>query len=119
MRTEIEKIYQIIGSQIAANRKHLKITQKNLSKKIGITQQLLTAIEHGNRRISLRHLIQISDALHIDINILLQHHPKNNKPGPKSKLLIAFEKLERLPEKNQNAVIEIIESLYNKSQEKK
>jgi transcriptional regulator with XRE-family HTH domain len=76
-----------------------------------MSQQYLAAIEVGERRIQIEELIRICDILHVAINELLPIQKATKKPGPRPKIAVAYEKLVALPEKEQNAVMVMIDSL--------
>lgn len=52
-----------LGREIAAIRREQRLSQKNLAKKIGISQQLISRIEKGMENISLATLTKVARAL--------------------------------------------------------
>jgi len=64
-----------VGKRIELRRKLLKMTQKDLSKKIGVTFQQLQKYEQGFNRVSASRLWLISQALGTDINFFFMDVP--------------------------------------------
>ena len=62
-------ICKMVGKQIRDARKELKLSQKELAEKMGISQQLISRIEKGRENVSLITLRNISDALGRKITI--------------------------------------------------
>ncbi len=72
-RKQLEnKIDVHVGERIEIRRKLLKMTQKDLSKKIGVTFQQLQKYEQGFNRVSASRLWLISQALGTDINFFFE-----------------------------------------------
>ena len=72
-RKQLEnKIDVHVGERIEIRRKLLKMTQKDLSKKIGVTFQQLQKYEQGFNRVSASRLWLISQALGTDINVFFE-----------------------------------------------
>jgi len=65
------KLYAETGKKIAGCRKEQRLSQKNLAKKLGVSQQLISRIESGNENASLETLSNIAKALNRKINIAL------------------------------------------------
>lgn len=63
--------YKLIGSRISQKRKELKITQKQLSELIGISNTHICSIESGEKTPSLETLLKICNVLGITIDYLL------------------------------------------------
>ena len=104
-------LYVELGKNIASFRKDLSLSQSELASRIGMSQQYLAAIEIGERRIQIEELLKLCDLLHISINEVLPVSKIQKKPGPRPKIAIAYEKLVSLQEKEQNAVMIMIDSL--------
>lgn len=72
-RKQLEnKIDVHVGERIEIRRKLLRMTQKDLSKKIGVTFQQLQKYEQGFNRVSASRLWLISQALGTDINFFFE-----------------------------------------------
>ena len=73
---ETKKIYidplcKHIGNQIRKIRKQKKLTQVELAKKAGISQQIISRIERGEENISIATLKGITNALKVKVNLKL------------------------------------------------
>ena len=64
-----------VGKRIELRRKLLKMTQKDLAQKIGVTFQQLQKYEQGFNRVSASRLWLISQALGTDINFFFEGVP--------------------------------------------
>lgn len=113
-RTPAEDIYKEIGSNITDARKQLGITQKELAEMVDSTRQSITLYENGVRRISIATLIEIAKALHVELADLLPEYEKK-KPGPTPKIKQSFERITELNENDQQIIINLLDSLHQKS----
>lgn len=113
-RTPTEEIYKDIGRNIAQIRKDLNVTQQDLADKIESTRQTITLYETGARRIPLVTLMDIAKALHVSLADLIPEM-KKKKPGPIPKIKQSFERIAELGESDQKIVIDLLNSLYQKS----
>lgn len=66
-------LYDGIGKQISNVRKELGLSQEELAKKIGVSQQLISRIEKGRENVSLSTLNTIAKALNrrVEVNFTL------------------------------------------------
>lgn len=77
--------YKSIGRRISFYRKRAAVTQAALSEQLGITESYISQIERGSAKVSLSRLSQISDALDVDIALLVSdkatvsHEPVNTE----------------------------------------
>ena len=107
-----------LGQRISNNRKKSGLTQKQLAKKLGISQQLMANYELGQRRIHASILFQIAAILQIRIESLTEVK-KKSKPGPAPKLQQRLELIQQLPAIKQKMVLEFLDSfLQQKTQNK-
>ena len=72
----------IVGENIKRIRNERGFTQKELSKKIGTTQQNLAQYENGKRNPKIETIYKIADALEVDISELLDFFFANKKKTP-------------------------------------
>ena len=63
--------YQVIGKKVKAARKAAQITQAELAEKTNISTNAVAKLETNLMNVSLQTLINIANALDIDINYLL------------------------------------------------
>jgi len=67
-----DKRYQILRDTIITARKAKGLHQSQLAKKLGVSQQLISKIETGERLVNMVELIDIARALSIDIHALIK-----------------------------------------------
>ena len=107
-------MFKKIGHRIRKVRLEHGIKQKDLARKIGISQGALTNFELGRRKISLEWLLKISRALEVPVGyFLLAVEPATDDDtlGPKEhRLLRAFRHLSRDP-RLQMEILHIIERM--------
>lgn len=60
------EIYRLIGSQIAARRKELRLKQAEVAAQIGLTRASLANIEKGRQKVMLHQIYRIAEALRIE-----------------------------------------------------
>ena len=60
-----------IGNQIRAIRKKKDLTQKDLARKLSVSQQLVSRIEKGRQNLSLNYLKRIAETLKEDLKVVL------------------------------------------------
>lgn len=78
-----------IGEQIRNHRKKIGLSQKELGKKLGVSQQHIAQYENGKRIPKLETLIKISEALDcevsdIDENIIVHYQTFRLEPTPEN-----------------------------------
>ena len=68
---ETESIYSCVGTRIKEKRKYLGLSVVRLAEDMGITQQQFNRYERGVSKISLHHLIELSELLDAPIEWFL------------------------------------------------
>ena len=107
-------MFKKIGLRIRRVRLSLNIKQKDLARKIGISQGALTNFELGRRKISLEWLVKISRALETPVSyFLVDVEPQidaKNLGSRELRLVRSFQKLS--PDtKLQNDVINLVDRI--------
>ncbi len=107
-----------IAQRIAEVRKERGISQQAMAKKLGVTQPIISRYERGELRIHAELLAKIAKILATTSDDLLglapvkKTKPKNELDSPeKRKLWKKFQQIAKWPEKDQRAVIRIINSM--------
>lgn len=107
-----------IATRIADVRKERGISQQAMAKKLGVTQPIISRYERGELRIHAELLAKIAKILDTTSDDLLGLKPvKRTKPkndldtAEKRKLWRKFQQIAKWPEKDQRAVIRIINSM--------
>ena len=81
-----EEIYRILGQQIAARRRYLKMTQSALADKVHMSRASIANIESGRQNVLLHHLYRFAKALNISevadlLPVPTPVHPDNELLG--------------------------------------
>lgn len=107
-------MFKKIGQRIRKVRLEHGIKQKDLARKIGISQGALTNFELGRRKISLEWLLKISRALEVPVAYFMgavEPSTDEDTLGPKEhRLLRAFRRMSRDP-RLQMEILHIIERM--------
>lgn len=64
------------GDNIKRIRKEMKLTQLDMAKMLGISQNYLSDIENNNRNINTKRLIEFSNKLDISVSVLINDNIK-------------------------------------------
>lgn len=68
-----------MGERIIKRRKELHLTQEQVSEKMGVSVQMVSNLERGNKAIKIENLIKISEILGVSTDyILLGSHNGND-----------------------------------------
>ena len=107
-------MFKKIGQRIRKVRLEHGIKQKDLARKIGISQGALTNFELGRRKISLEWLVKISRALDVPLGYFVgavEPPTEEEALGPKEhRLLRAFQRMSRDP-RLQMELLHVIERM--------
>ena len=100
-----------IGKNLTAIRKQRSITQVELAKKIGITQQTLSQYERGKRHLTVEMVIKIAQALNTspDKFIRLSAIPESKK-AISLKITKRMNQIEKLDLLNQKVLLKTIDN---------
>ncbi len=88
----------IIGNNIKLFRDRLGLSQSDIASYCGISREMLSYYENGNREVSLFHLGKISDLMNIEMEVFLEEDSKNVQP----ELALAFRADELTPKDRAN-----------------
>lgn len=108
-----------IAQRIADLRKERGISQQQMAKKLGVTQPVISRYERGELRIHAELLVKIAKVLTTSIDQLLglerpktNGKPRNELDTPaKRRLWKKFQQIAKWPDKDQRAVIRLINSV--------
>lgn len=108
MRAVLKLIEQLIGKRIQEQRKKNKMTQEQLSEKLSISKNHLSAIERGVYRIQIETLVMLincfgctADDLFCDVI----------DTGYKIRASRLSERLENLPPEEQNRILAVVDTM--------
>jgi len=74
-----EQALRLLGMTIRTFRKRRRLTQRVLAARVGLTRTYVSAIEHGQRNVTMGTLLLIAAALQVPLSTLLQpleDHPE-------------------------------------------
>ena len=107
-----------IANRIADIRKERGISQQVMAKKLGVTQPIISRYERGELRIHAELLAKIAKILDttsddlLGLKVVKRAKPKSDlDTAEKRKLWKKFQQIAKWPEKDQRAVIRIINSM--------
>ena len=110
--TENDKIYyQRLGKHVAKLRKERQITQVQMAKALGVSQQLIAAQEAGRRKIPVSMLTGFANVLDVTLEELLGIKKAPLKRGPVSALNRKVEQIRRLPRNKQKFVMQMLDTV--------
>ncbi len=108
-----------LGERITAARTKAGITQAQLAEKLGVTQRL---VAHWERRlVSLKpvHLAALCDTLGVTASHLLgqpeEEPAATRQTGPVGKMRTVFDEVSKLPRRQQDKIIGVVEALLAQS----
>jgi transcriptional regulator with XRE-family HTH domain len=106
--------YQNIGKKIQYKRKEVKLSQKELSQKLGKdSSTYINLIESGKRKVSLEQLIMISEIFECSLNYFIEE--RNHDIDPDSLLDLALNSQPKLTEAQKSMAHDFIDFLKNRS----
>jgi transcriptional regulator with XRE-family HTH domain len=101
-----------IGDRVRKRRKHLKVTQQELARALGVTPQHISAIEQDKREPSLDSLAKLAEELGVTLDYVV-----TGKEGVVTDPIPAIKADKKLNLKAKKALISLIQELYNTSTE--
>ena len=108
MREVMELIEVLIGKRIKEQRKKNKLTQEQLSEKLGISKNHLSAIERGVYRVQIETLVMIINSLDCTADDLFCDVIDKGYMIKSSRL---SEKIEKLSPEEQNRILAVVDTL--------
>lgn len=79
---------QQLGERIADARKNARLTQADVSQKLGVARTTVVAIEKGERRPSNAELVRIAEVLSVSVHALLRQHYVRAEVSPRFRLTL-------------------------------
>lgn len=112
MKEVMELIEVLIGKRIKEQRKKNKLTQEQLSEKLGISKNHLSAIERGVYRVQIETLVMIINCLGCTADDLFCDVIDKGYMIKSSRL---SEKIEKLSPEEQNRILAVVDTLVENS----
>lgn len=96
-------------------RKNARLTQKQLDEELGVTQPVISGIERGELRVHSELIVELSRLLKVSADEILGIRTPKKKTGKmtpeQTRLWKKFQQIATWPDKNQRAVIRIINTM--------
>jgi len=112
---EERTFFEKLGSRIATLRKERGLTQVQLAETLGVSQQHMQSFEKGRRRVPVSALPELSKALGVSIEDLIEADTKPSKRGPTAKLQRQLEQLQELPRSSQRFVTQMLDTVLQQA----
>ena len=102
---------ETLGQRVARIRKERGFTQVDLAEKIGLMQNIVSAIERDRLKLSAEMAVRFATALGVGLDELLQPGDAGASGGrkPSRKVLRRLEQIEALPPVKQTALLRTID----------
>ncbi len=111
MTKDDREFYRQLGARLARLRKEQSLTQVQLAKLLGISQQLTAAYEAGQRKVPASMLPRLVKLLGASFEGLLGAKQPSAKRGPASALQRQVEQIRQLPRTKQRFVMEMLDTV--------
>ena len=99
------------GRRIAEARQRAGLTQVELAKKLGVTQQVVAAWERRNVALRAEQIKTLAEALGTTADYLIGISANwKGAKGPSGKVRHVFEQVSKLPRRQQQKVVEFVEA---------
>ena len=107
-----DRYFRDLGERLAALRRDAGMTQTQLGKTVGLSQQMIAEYEAGTRKhIPLCRLIDMAEVLGVGVDDLVNvSNGQKRKRGPAPKVQQLVERIYRLPSSRQKFVTAMIEN---------
>jgi transcriptional regulator with XRE-family HTH domain len=113
IKTESREYFRALGKHIALLRKARQLTQAELARAIGVSQQAVFAYELGERRVSILLLAKMSKVFGTSLEDLTElNRPVSGAKGRVSPRAVRHaERLQALPTSQQRFILRILDML--------
>ena len=107
---DMERFAKELGARIAEKRRRSGLSQAQMAKLAGFSQQMIADYETGRRRIPACNLAAIADVLGVSTVQLLGTEDSGQR-GPASKIDRVARQISELPRRRQKRITGVIESM--------
>lgn len=117
IKEESRAYFRALGAHISKLRKGQHLTQAELARLLGVSQQTVFAYELGDRRVSVLMLIKLAKIFDVPVEELigLINSPRPDKPRPSPAGIRHAERFQQLSKTEQRFVTRIIDVLLAQS----
>lgn len=107
---------ETIGERLARLRKERGITQVELAEKLGVAQPMISDYERGELRLHGQLIVELTQLLGVSADELLGLEQPRTSAGVRDRrLLRRIQQLERLPRRDQQAILRTIDAFLAKA----
>jgi len=107
---------ETIGQRLARLRRERGITQAEIADKLGIVQPMVSDYERGELRLHGQLIVQLARLLRVSADELLGlEKAKGRGPVKNRRLLRRLQQLEKLPKRDQQALLRTIDAFLAKA----
>src|SRR5687767_12331325 len=111
-KAESRTFFRALGKHITELRKGIGMTQAELARAIGVSQQSVFAYELGDRRVSVLMLVKLARLFQISVEELMGiAQPQPDAERPSRKWMHHAQRMRGLSKKDQRFIIKIIDVL--------
>jgi transcriptional regulator with XRE-family HTH domain len=113
IKHESRVYFKTLGGHIAALRKAREMTQAELARSIGVSQQAVFAYELGERRVSVLILIKVAKLFDVSLETLtgMSRAARTPKPRVSPRALRHAERIQALPTTQQRFLLRILDMM--------
>jgi transcriptional regulator with XRE-family HTH domain len=106
-----------VGERVRAARLQRGLTQVELAKALGVKQANVSAIERGERGLTIHQLAKLTKVLRVPTDLVLHGANGTGEKTPLQsvKLLRRFQRLQELPEPKQRAILKVLDALLDQA----
>jgi len=111
---------ETIGERIARLRKEKGLSQKELAKKMGLIQELISAYELNKRKLTAEMVARFAKALEVSCDIIIGYKTNGKKRLKLNlRLMKRLHRIKNLTEYKQKKIISVIDSLLRDAESNK
>ena len=115
MNPDESTFFETLGKRITDLRKKQGLTQAELGKILGVSQQQVAHFEVSRRRVAVSMLPALAKTLAVSVEELLDVQSKPKKRGPTPILQRQLERISELPRSRQRFVIEMLDTVLQQA----
>jgi len=106
---------ETIGERLARFRKERGLTQTELARQLGVAQPVLSDYERGELRLHGQLIVELARILGVSADELLGlEKPRGNGAVKNRQILRRLQQLDRLPKRDQQALLRTIDAFLSK-----
>lgn len=110
MTNQEKAFYKELGDRVATLRKQNHLTQVQMAKQLGVSQQQVASYEAGRVKIPVSALPKLTAILSTSVEQIVGIEKKKRR-GPASRLQQQIEQISHLPRSKQKLVMEMLDAL--------